>query len=397
MARRVLLVSEPMQYGVLSYLARTCTGLDRSRWEPALAYSPLRMAPQAHQLIGRLAADGIRVRRLPFHRAFGPGDARAAVGLLREIRAFRPDVVHLHSTKAGLIGRVVAAAAGTPTLYTPHGTSWHYTGRRVGGFQLRLERALRRVTTTLVSVCDEEADAFVTEVGFDPRRIRVVPNGVRVPDEAELRRARAAGRAALGIGPDEVWLVFVGRLTSEKGADVLLRALAAPVGAQGLLVVGDGADRARLEALALATSVPVRFCGYQDDVSPLLAMADVFVQPSRSEGLPFAALEAMAHGLPVVASRVGGLPGAVDGAGVLVPPDDPPALQAALRSVCLDAATRRERGMAGRRRVAQKFDQGRMIAALESTYDEACRASRSEATGGSERPMAAAAGARPRS
>jgi glycosyltransferase involved in cell wall biosynthesis len=396
MARRVLLVSEPMQYGVLSYLARTCTGLDRSRWEPALAYSPRRMAPQAHDLVDRLAADGVRVRRLPFHRGFGPGDARAAVDLAREIRAFRPDVVHLHSTKAGLVGRVVAAACGVPALYTPHGTSWQYTGRRVGSLQLRLERALRRATTTLVSVCDEEAGAFVSEVGFDPERIRVVPNGVRMPDADELRRARAAERAAFGIGPDETWLVFVGRLTSEKGADVLLRALEAPVGADGVLVVGDGADRATLEARALATSVPVRFCGYQDDVTPFLAMADVFVQPSRSEGLPFAALEAMAHGLPVVASRVGGLPGAVDGAGVLVPPDDPAALRTALRAVCDDVALRGRLGRVGRTRVARRFDQNAMIAALESTYDAACRRPAAPAAEPATRRMAAAGAARPR-
>jgi glycosyltransferase involved in cell wall biosynthesis len=396
MARRVLLVSEPMQYGVLSYLARTCTGLDRTHWEPALAYSPRRMAPQAHTLVRNLTGQGIRVRSLPFHRGFGPGDARAAMGLVREIREFQPDVVHLHSTKAGLIGRVVAAAMGKPALYTPHGTSWHYTGR-VGRVQLALERALRRVTTTLVSVCAEEAAAFVAEVGFDRQRIRVVPNGVRVPDDAELAAVRATQREAYGIGHDEVWLAFVGRLTAEKGADVLLRALAAHVGASGLLIVGDGPQHGWLESQVAAASIPVRFCGYQQDVTPFLAMADVFVQPSRSEGLPFAALEAMAHGLPVVASRVGGLPGAVDGAGLLVPSEDPTALATALRTMCADADLRRRLGEAGRRRVAQEYDQGRMIATLEATYDEATRGFLPVTAAAAGTPPTAPAGARPRS
>jgi glycosyltransferase involved in cell wall biosynthesis len=263
--------------------------------------------------------------------------------------------------------------------------------------QLGLERALRRVTTTLVSVCAEEAAAFVREVGFDPQRIRVVPNGVRVPDDAELARVRVAQRQAYGIPPDETWLVFVGRLTPEKGADVLVRALAAQVGANGLLIVGDGPQHGWLESQVAGATIPVRFCGYQQDVTPFLAMADVFVQPSRSEGLPFAALEAMAHGLPVVASRVGGLPGAVDGAGLLVPAEDPTALATAMRTVCEDAALRRSLGEAGRRRVAREFDQGRMIATLEATYEEACRGVRPAAPAPAIAQPTAAAGGRPRS
>ncbi|HSV08017.1 MAG TPA: glycosyltransferase, partial [Candidatus Binatus sp.] len=118
---RVLLASEPMEYGVLSYLERVFDGLDRSRVEPALAYSPRRMAPQARTLIDRLVREGIRVCPLPFHRGLGPGDATAVPRLRTEVRAFRPDVVHLHSTKAGLIGRLVARSAGVRVLYTPHG------------------------------------------------------------------------------------------------------------------------------------------------------------------------------------------------------------------------------------------------------------------------------------
>jgi glycosyltransferase involved in cell wall biosynthesis len=208
---------------------------------------------------------------------------------------------------------------------------------------------------------------------------------------------RTAQREAFGIGRDEIWLVFVGRLTAEKGADVLLRALAAQVGASGLLIVGDGPQHSWLENQVLATSIPVRFCGYQQDVTPFLAMADVFVQPSRSEGLPFAALEAMAHGLPVVASRVGGLPGAVGDAGLLVPSEDPSALAGAMRTMCGDADLRRNLGEAGRRRVAHEFDQTRMIATLEATYEEAAQGVVPATAMPASPPPPAAAGARPRS
>src|SRR5262249_23014787 len=161
--------------------------------------------------------------------------------------------------------------------------SWQYTGRVVGRVQYALERTCRGSTDLLLAVCAEEARAFVDQVGVPPDRVRVVHNGVVVPGRTELAALRARQRALLRIPPSERWLVFVGRLTREKGLDVLLRALSTEVGADGLLVVGDGAERAGLEAEAGRAAIPVRFCGYQEDVSPFLAAADVFVQPSRSE------------------------------------------------------------------------------------------------------------------
>ena len=199
-------------------------------------------------------------------------------------------------------------------------------------------------------------------------RVRVVPNGVPLPDQADLTATRTRRRALLGIPAAERWLVFVGRLTHEKGLDVLLRALEAPVGADGLLVVGDGAERARLTAAAARAAIPVRFCGYQEVVSPFLAAADAFVQPSRSEGLPFALLEAMAHGLPVVCSDVGGVAEAVGGCGMIVPPARPDALAAALRDLLGDDGTPRRLGDAGRARVGRAFGVSAMLAGIHQAY-----------------------------
>jgi glycosyltransferase involved in cell wall biosynthesis len=368
---RILVASEPMEYGVLSYLQRVFEGLDRSRWEPALVFSPYRMAPQARRLVASLVAQGVRVRSLPLRRAPGPGDAVAALRLLAEIRAFAPDVVHLHSTKAGLIGRAVAALLGIGVLYTPHGTSWRYTGRVIGRVQLALERAFRRATDLLLSVCPEEAAAFVNEVGFHPRRIRVIRNAVGLPERATLAALRERVRVTLGMSPGDVAGIVVGRLTREKGVDVLLRALRAGSALDGLLVVGDGSERARLEAEGARAPIPVRFCGYHEDVTGFLAAADVFVQPSRSEGLPFSVLEAMAHGLPIVCSRVGGMQGAIEGCGRVVPPDDPSELGRCLDAMARDAALRRALGDAGRARIAREFGVPAMLRALHAAYEEA--------------------------
>ena len=371
MMRRVLVVSEPMEYGVLSYLERLFEGLDMSRWQPALAFSPHRMAPQGTKLVATLVERRITVCSLSFRRAAGAGDARAAWQLLAAIRRFRPDIVHLHSTKAGVIGRVIARTLPVSVLYTPHGTSWEYTGPIMGRVQLLLERALRRATSLLLAVCAEEARTFVEHVGFPRDRVRVIRNGVRVPEHDSLLAARARARAAYGMSPGEVWLLFVGRLTDEKGLDVLLRGLETDPVAHGLLVVGDGPERARLEAAASRARIPVRFCGYQEDVSHFLAAADVFVQPSRSEGLPFTVLEAMAHRLPVVCSRVGGIESAVAGCGRVVAPDDPVQLAACLQDMSRDARLRRALGDAGRARVAREFSTTAMLSALHDAYDEA--------------------------
>jgi glycosyltransferase involved in cell wall biosynthesis len=368
--RRVLVVSEPMEYGVLSYLERLFAGLDRALWEPALLYSSRRLAPQGRRLVTALAARGVLVDSLPFRRGMSIGDGSAAFALAAQIRRFRPDVIHLHSTKAGLIGRPVARLFGVPVAYTPHGTSWHYTGAVVGRVQRIVERVCRSATDLLLAVCPQEARAFVEEVGVSPDRTRVVPNGVPVPDWRQLGAMRRQRRALLGIPESELWLLFVGRLTHEKGLDVLLRALRERVGADGLLVVGDGAQRPRLETEATRAAIPVRFCGYQEEVSSFFAAADVFVQPSRSEGLPFALLEAMAHGVPVLSSTVGGVAAALGPCGVLVPSGRPDELARGLHALIADANERAVLARAARERVVRTFGVPAMLAGLHAAYAE---------------------------
>src|SRR4029453_9006621 len=160
------------------------------------------------------------------------------------------------------------------------------------------------------------------------------------------------------------------RLTHEKGLDVLLHALREHVGAHGLLVVGDGTERARLEAEGARGGVPVRFCGYQEDVSPFFAAADLFVQPSRSEGLPFALLEAMAHGVPVLSSVVGGVGEALGPCGVLVAPGRPDELAQRLRELVADASARAALAREARARVERSFGVPAMLAGLHAPSAE---------------------------
>ena len=169
---------------------------------------------------------------------------------------------------------------------------------------------------------------------------------------------------------------FAANLVRRKGVDVLLEALAklAPHEPARLWVAGDGPERAALEAAAVRLGIAdrVHFLGPRDDVADWLEACDVFVLPSRAEGLGVAALEAMARGRPVVASAVGGLAETVvhERTGWLVPPEDPDALAAGLEALLADPALAQRLGAAGARRVADAFGAETMVSSYEALYRE---------------------------
>jgi glycosyltransferase involved in cell wall biosynthesis len=229
---------------------------------------------------------------------------------------------------------------------------------------------LRRATRILC--LSESIRQEALRCGFRPEQCVLVPNGVDVdgfrPPSADERNG---ARAALELEPDHRAFLFVGRLVRRKGVDVLLRAFARQEAAARLFLVGDGAERGALEDLAreLGVAARVSFCGEDGDVLPFLHAADVFVFPSRLEGLPNALLEAMACGLPVVATRIGGCEDVVvDGSGVLVPPDDADALAGEMRALARDPVRRRELGERGRARVVARYSFERILAELQDVY-----------------------------
>jgi glycosyltransferase involved in cell wall biosynthesis len=197
---------------------------------------------------------------------------------------------------------------------------------------------------------------------------RVIYPGVPIPAESE----RVARRVPLSTDPpsrghDAPIVGFAGRLVPIKGVDVLLRAAAALPGVR-LEIAGDGPERARLEAM----SVDATFLGWRPTIDDALGRWDIFALPSREEAFGIAALEAMAAGLPVVASRVGGLPELVRSGltGLLVRPDDPAALAGALAELVSDPSRRAAMGQAGRDRAATDFSVARMVAATAALYEE---------------------------
>ncbi len=227
-----------------------------------------------------------------------------------------------------------------------------------------------RAATHVATVCEYAARRdFIA--GANGRFVGVIPNGVPMPVEPWAARERV--RAQLGLGDDDVVMIVVGRLTWEKGFRALARALRL-LGSNParvvLLVAGDGPDRADIErTLHDAGRVMVRFLGSRSDVPDLLSAADLFVFPTLHENLSNALLEAMAHGLPVVASAVGGNVEVLrQGGGRLVPPDHPEALAAAIAPLLADPAERRDLGDIARKVVDNGYSLDAMLTALDSTY-----------------------------
>ena len=316
-------------------------------------------------------------------------DTRAAAQLHAALRRLRPDVLSLHSSKAGALGRIVAPLLGLRPLYTPHG--WAFTTgvpEREARRYRRIERLLARLPGVIVDVCDFERElALAAGVGRPDDHV-VIHNGM--PERPELPLADP------GRSPPHV--VMVARFEAQKDHGTLLRALAlVPDGLPWhLSLVGDGPLRSETAALATALGLGdrIRFVGALTDVAATLADAQAFVLASRWEGFPRSVLEAMRAGLPVIATRVGGVHEAIqDGAqGLLVAPGDARALAAALTQVLGRPDLRMMLGAAGRARYLDQFTFERMADATLATYQRVTH----DAPAAPDRSVGTVSGARAR-
>lgn len=327
-------------------------------------------------LVARLREEGIRVVEIPgLTRTPNPlADLATLVRLSRWMRRERFALVHCHSTKAGLLGRVAARAAGIPAvLFTAHG--WPFAGSWwspiVRSFLALAERMAARFTTTIICVSHHDREAAL-RAGIGPSwRLKVIPNGIAPGPWMVDAPSEEGGR---GTG-EQCTAVMVGRLHEPKDPITLVNAWARVGASRRLLLVGDGPMRPGVEALILKQGLEGRVAvlGARDDVPVLLRSVDVFVLSSRWEGMPLAVIEAMMSGLPVVATDVGGVSEAVvDGeTGFLVPPGNSDALAVALDRLLADPALRRRMGDAGRRRALEHFTEESMLTDTAAVYERA--------------------------
>lgn len=310
-------------------------------------------SPEGEPLVGWLRAAGIPHLPWAATRSPGPSTVREARHLGTIVREVDPDVVHLHSSKAGLAGRAVVRGR-RPTLFQPHGWSFAAVTGATRRATLAWERAAARWADVVLCVSDAERRAG--EAAGVAGRWRVVPNGIDLERfAAGDEPARGQSRARLGLGPGPL-AVCVGRLCRQKGQDLLLAAWPAvrrEVPAAELVLVGGGALDGDPDLPPGVVAV-----GDQPDVTAWLHAADVVVAPSRWEGMSIGVLEAMASARSVVAADVEGMREALGdgGTGALVPPGDVAALAAAVVPRLRDRAGADQEGRAGRARVEERFD-----------------------------------------
>lgn len=365
---RCLLVFEPPDGGVAENVMRLALGLPERGWEPWVA------GPEEAIVHPELERAGVPTARLPLVRGYGsPGtDARALRRLLGILARGRFDLVHCHSAKAGVLGRIAAGLTGTPVVYSPH--CFPFVGpwgpARLA-FSTGVERALGPLTDAILCVSEQERGLALEHGLARPERLAVVHNGSE-PCETELERDAELDAFAAG-GPLAATMAV---LRPQKAVHVFVEAAPAILERMPdarLAVIGGGDMKEELVALAgrLDLGDRLRFFDYRPPASRQLASLDVFVLPSAWEAFPISILEAMACGVPQVVTDVGGSSEALAAGetGLLCPPNDPSALAGRVTELLADPERRARMAEASRARHAERFGLDRMIDATAALYD----------------------------
>ncbi len=314
----------------------------------------------------RLNERGASVIPLSFRHT---GDWRLLRKIGRTIGEWDVSLVHTHLSRMNLYGGIGAGLARVPVVATVHGRDFQGRWGRLG------ERLVTRFSNRVVAVSQDLARAM-EQRGWPRSRLRVIHNGIPVT-EPEPETVREEARRELGIEPGAPVIGTVGRLEPVKAYPVLMAAMEQVLGVAPearVLMVGDGSERGMLEADACERGISHRviFAGTRTDVPRMLAAMDLFVLCSHSEGLSISLMEAMAAGLPVVATEVGGNPELVEygTTGLLVPPRDPEMLAAAILFLIRHPQCCRTLGSAGRQRVIERFSADAMAAKYADLYEE---------------------------
>jgi glycosyltransferase involved in cell wall biosynthesis len=356
----------------------TCLRTDPARFSSAVLCG---LAPDVEKnMEAEAAAGGIEVHVQPsLRRAMHPArDLRAYRELVSWLRKNPVDIVHTHTSKAGIVGRLAAARAGVPVIiHTAHGWGHHnHMHPLKRSLYIALERRAARVTQKIIAVSQSSAERGIAD-GIGTRdQYTVIHSGIDLARYRNVRVDARALRSSLGI-PDGAPVVgTVSRLTPQKAPEDFIT-VAAMVRQHRpdvrFVFVGGGPDEAAFkegmrEAKLEGTVLPL---GYRDDVPQLLRIMDVFMLTSLWEGLPRVFPQAMCASLPVVATRVDGAPEAVvhGSTGFLVAPRDCSAMACFILQLIEDEGLRQSMGQSGYRRVDPDFCDRAMVRRIEEIYD----------------------------
>lgn len=311
-----------------------------------------------------------------------PKDLMVLWQLTRLFREERPTIVHTHTSKAGVLGRMAAFLTRVPVVvHTPHGHVFYgHFGSGLSRLFLYIERILAKRTTRIIGLTEaERMDHLERGVGED-KKFAVIPSGIDLEDFRQWVGVRGHRPPGFDMPQDAIVIGSVGWLTKVKGHRTLIEAIARlkprfPL--VHLVMVGGGDLLGELAALATQFGIEnsVTFLGERQDIPECLAGMDIFVLPSLNEGMGRALIEAMAAGRPVIASRVGGIPAVVRhrDTGMLVPPGDVRALEGAVSEFLIRPIWAKEVGGKATEAIGSRFSSKEMVRAIEVVYEEALR------------------------
>jgi glycosyltransferase involved in cell wall biosynthesis len=308
--------------------------------------------------------------RLPMQRQIGPSDLMAVGKVLGHLGRLAPDVSHGHGAKGGVYARLIGTWLGrrrpVARVYTPHGGSMHYDPAALNGrIYFAAERVLERLTDAIVHVSEFEAATYRAKVRAPRCIVRIIPNGLR-PEEF----------APVAVRPDARDLLFLGAFRRLKGIDVVLQAIAKLQTSEGLRVtanlVGQSRGRSTYEELANRLGIADRLAFHDPmNARDAFATSRAVVVPSLAESLPYVVLEAIAAGMPIVATRVGGIPEIFGPrAGELIPAGNADALAHAIKSLLSDPNRAQQDAAARREWLQPRFNVETMTREVISLYRE---------------------------
>lgn len=365
-------VGGPAQHAIL-----LAAGLDRTRFLTTLITG---VAGREEGDLAALArARGVEPLVIPeLGRVIHPVRDLVALGkLVRAFRRLQPDIVHTHTAKAGTLGRLAALLTAAPaTIHTFHGhVLGGYFSPAVSRVFLRIERMLARRTDRIIALSPRLRQAILAMGIGRPEQVEVISLGLDLDRFVQTPPGQQALRGALDIPPDAPLLGIVGRLVPIKDHPTLFHALTLLDAARRsphLVIVGDGERHEELRQLAhrLGLASRIHFLGWRSDLEAILPALDVVISCSRNEGTPVALIEAMAAGVPVVSTDVGGVGDLVvhGETGWLVPPGDPPALARAIGMLLGDPALRRRLAAGARPAALRRHDVKGLLLRMEALY-----------------------------
>ncbi len=366
----------------------TVTGLDKKKYEIALIKGPTFESNMSKEEYASVIANmkkarlkGVKLFNIPFLlRRINPFfDLLAFFSLYILLIKENPTIVHSHTSKAGLLGRLAAKLAGVPIIvHTPHGhVFFGYFGPFKTKIFILLEKLASRITDKIITLSNREKEDYILFKTAEEDKLSVICSGIGLNKFKEsLLSEKQNLKKELGIPGNSLIVGTAGRLVPVKGPEFLIKAAKYIISEYPdtyFIFTGDGPLEQDLKrkALEMGISENIIFLGWRNDVAKIISIYDIFVLPSLNEGMGRVLVEAMALGKPIVASNIGGIPDLVIHGknGFLVPPKDPEELAKYIQILLEDEEKREKMGLAGKE-MSLNFSTENMVEKIAELYEE---------------------------